>query len=399
MIKKPWLTIIGINTDDINSLSEKAKQSLKKAELIIGAERHLQNFKLLKVDTCVWDMPFKKGLEKLFKHKGKKVVVLFSGNVFWYGAGSIIAENLDRNEWICYQSPSTFSLAAAKVGWAIQDTLCFGLHASPLETLRPYLAPKIKIIVLLKDGESVTSLGKWLTQEGFGKSDLFVMESLGFKNEKIRHTKANVLHFDNIKHPVCLAIIISGNGTVIPYSSGKPDFLFLNDGQITKQPIRALTISAMAPKPFEHLWDIGSGSGSISIEWLLASNTNTASAIEILSKRAEQIKSSAKKFGLDKLSVYNNDINEIIDTLQKPDVIFVGGGLTEQLLLRIWKLISSETRIIINSVTLETTSLLIEAHKKYGGSLHKFELSNITNLGKKRAWSKSYPIVQWVVKK
>ena len=155
----------------------------------------------------------------------------------------------------------------------------------------------------------------------------------------------------------------------------------------------------MAPKPFEHLWDIGSGSGSISIEWLLASNTNTASAIEILSKRADQIKLSAKNFGLDKLSVYNNDINEIIDTLQKPDVIFVGGGLTEQLLLRIWKLINSETRIIINSVTLETTSLLIEAHKKYGGSLHKFELSNITNLGKKRAWSKSYPIVQWVVKK
>ena len=158
-------------------------------------------------------------------------------------------------------------------------------------------------------------------------------------------------------------------------------------------------MSAMAPKPFEHLWDIGSGSGSISIEWLLSSNTNTASAIEILSKRADQIKLSAKKFGLDKLSVYNNDINEILDTLPKPDAIFIGGGLTKDLLLKIWELINPETRIIANSVTLETTSLLIEAHKKYGGSLHKFELSNITNLGKKRAWSKSYPIVQWVVKK
>ena len=399
MIKKPWLTIIGINTDDINSLSEKAKQSIKDAELVMGAERHLKQFQLLKVDTCVWPAPFKKGLEKLFKHKGKKVVVLFSGNVFWYGAGSIITENLNRNEWVCYQSPSTFSLAAAKVGWAIQDTLCFGLHASPIETLRPYLAPQIKMIVLLKDGKSVTNLGEWLSLEGFGKSELFIMESLGFKNEKVRHTRANSLDFDNINHPVCLAIIVSGNGTVIPYSTGKPDNLFQNDGQITKQPIRALSMSAMAPKPFEHLWDIGSGSGSISIEWLLSSNTNTASAIEILSKRANQIKLSAKKFGLDKLSVYNNDINEILDTLPKPDAIFIGGGLTKDLLLKIWELINPETRIIANSVTLETTSLLIEAHKKYGGSLHKFELSNITNLGKKRAWSKSYPIVQWVVKK
>ena len=152
------------------------------------------------------------------------------------------------------------------------------------------------MIVLLKDGKSVTNLGEWLSLEGFGKSELFIMESLGFKNEKVRHTRANSLDFDNINHPVCLAIIVSGNGTVIPYSTGKPDFLFLNDGQITKQPIRALSMSAMAPKPFEHLWDIGSGSGSISIEWLLSSNTNTASAIEILSKRANQIKLSAKKY-------------------------------------------------------------------------------------------------------
>ena len=399
MIKKPWLTIIGVNADDINSLSEKAIQSIKDAEFVMGAKRHLENFEIFKVKTCVWPVPFKKGLEKLFKYRGKKVVVLFSGNVFWYGAGSIIAENLDRNEWVCYQSSSTFSLAAAKVGWAIQDTLCFGLHASPIETLRPYLAPQVKILVLLKDGNCVIDLAKWLSQEQFGQSDLFIMESLGFKKEKIRHTTADFLDFDDLKHPVCVAIIVSGDGEVIPYSSGKPDNLFQNDGQITKQPIRALTISAMAPKPFEHLWDIGSGSGSISIEWLLASNTNTASAIEILSNRAEQIKLTAKKFGLSNLTVYHNDINEIIDILQKPDVIFIGGGLTENLLLKVWKLINPDTRIIVNSVTLETTSILIEAHKKYGGSLHKFELSNITNLGKKRAWSASYPIVQWVVKK
>ena len=399
MNKNPWLTIIGINGDDINTLPQKAIQSIKCAELIMGAKRHLKIIQLISKKTVHWPSPFEEGIQKLLNLRGKKIVVLVSGNAFWYGAGSVLAEKLDLNEWICFQSPSTFSLAASKIGWAIQDTLCFGLHSAPLETIRPYLAPKIKFIILLKDGSKVIELAEWLSLQNFGESDLFIMESLGFKDERLRHTKANKLNFYNIDHPVCVGIIISGDGLVLPLSSGKPDIFFKNDGQMTKQPIRALTMSALAPKPFEHLWDIGSGSGSISIEWLLTHKTNSVSAIECKSSRVKQIKLSANKLGLSNLFVYEGKIQNILNKLKKPDVVFIGGGLTNKLLTDIWETVPKSTRIIINSVTLETTSILIKAQKKYGGSLQKIELSNITKLGNKRTWSKNYPIIQWVVVK
>ena len=399
MKKKPWLTIIGVNGDANDTLPQKAIQSIKYAELVMGAERHIKNITTISNKTFLWPSPFEKGITELLKFRGKKVVVLVSGNPFWFGAGNKIIEKLDNSEWICFQSPSTFSIVASRMGWAIQDTLCFGLHAVPFESICRYLAPNVKMILLLKDGENVLKLAEWLTLKNFGRSDFVVMESLGFKNEKIRRTIASEIDFIDINHPVSVAISILGNGETIPLSSGKPDNLFKNDGQITKQPIRALTMSALAPKPFEHLWDIGSGSGSIAIEWLLSHNTNTASAVEFKSIRVEQIKLNATKLGLNNLIVYEDKIENILEKLSKPDVVFIGGGLTVNLLKDVWNIIPKNTRLVVNSVTLETGSILINAHKKYGGELYKFEVSKVGNLGKNRAWSKSYPIIQWIKSK
>ena len=399
MKKKPWLTIIGVNGDANDTLPQKAIQSIKYAELVMGAERHIKNITTISNKTFLWPSPFEKGIKELLKFRGKKVVVLVSGNPFWFGAGNKIIEKLDNSEWICFQSSSTFSIVASRMGWAIQDTLCFGLHAVPFESICRYLAPNVKMILLLKDGENVLKLAEWLTLKNFGRSDFVVMESLGFKNEKIRRTIASEIDFIDINHPVSVAISILGNGETIPLSSGKPDNLFKNDGQITKQPIRALTMSALAPKPFEHLWDIGSGSGSIAIEWLLSHNTNTASAVEFKSSRVEQIKLNATKLGLNNLIVYEDKIENILEKLSKPDVVFIGGGLTVNLLKDVWNIIPKNTRLVVNSVTLETGSILINAHKKYGGELYKFEVSKVGNLGKNRAWSKSYPIIQWVKSK
>ncbi|MFX5926231.1 cobalamin biosynthesis bifunctional protein CbiET, partial [Acinetobacter baumannii] len=77
-----------------------------------------------------------------------------------------------------------------------------------------------------------------------------------------------------------------------PRASGLPDTLFDHDGQITKRPIRALTLSALAPRPGETLWDIGAGSGSIAIEWLLAHPANRALAVEADAARAERARAN-----------------------------------------------------------------------------------------------------------
>tara|TARA_B100001093_G_C26804561_1_gene1004896 strand:+ start:601 stop:1797 length:1197 start_codon:yes stop_codon:yes gene_type:complete len=396
-MSKPWITIIGINQDDINTLNKSALKALSESEIIFGAERNLQKFLNFKNKCFLWPNPFKNISKVLKKNRGRKIVLLVSGNAFWFGLGTLIASEFKKEEWQCFQAPSSFSLASAEMGWSMENVLFFGLHAKNNETLRPFMAPKIKFIILLKEGKSVESLTNFFTNEGFGDSKFTIFESLGHKLFKKRNTIAKTNNIKNINHPVCVAIETLGDGIVVPKNSGKPDYFFINDGQITKQYIRSITLSALSPMPFEHLWDLGSGSGSISIEWLLSDKTTSATAVEINKKRVGFIKKNCKALGVDRVIILNDDMNQIIRKLKKPDAVFIGGGLNERLFKKIWNLIPVNTRVVVNSVTIETESCINQLCKIYGGKLLKIELSNVRAVGKSHAWSNNFPIVQWKI--
>ncbi len=116
MKKKPWLTIIGVNGDANHTLPQKAIQSIKYAELVMGAERHIKNITTISNKTFLWPSPFEKGIKELLKFRGKKVVVLVSGNPFWFGAGNKIIEKLDNSEWICFSITIHFLYCCFKNG-------------------------------------------------------------------------------------------------------------------------------------------------------------------------------------------------------------------------------------------------------------------------------------------
>lgn len=95
---------------------------------------------------------------------------------------------------------------------------------------------------------------------------------------------------------------------------------------MTKQPVRAMTLSALAPRPFEHLWDIGGGSGSIAIEWLLSDPSLSATTIEQNPARAARITANAAALGVDRLQVVEGVAPAALQGLTRPDCVFVGGG-------------------------------------------------------------------------
>ena len=394
---KPWITIIGINQDDISTLNKLALKALFEAEIIFGAKRHLNLFNNFKKKCKILPVPIKKTFQKLKNNQGKKIVILVSGNAFWFGLGSLISRQFNRDEWQCFQAPSSFSLASAEMGWRMEDVMFFGLHAKKLEVIRASIAPNIKFIILLRDGNSVKKLTNFFTENGFGDSKFTIFESLGYKNFKKKNTVAKNNNFINLKHPLCVAIETRGNGLVIPSNSGIPDLFFANDGQITKQYIRSITLSALSPMPYKHLWDLGSGSGSIAVEWLLSEKTTTVSAVEKNKKRVDFITANCDKFGLDRMSIFTGDIDKVFKKLKKPDVIFIGGGLNEKLFKKIWNFIPKNTRIVVNGVTIETESCITNLFNNFGGSLKKIELSDIKPVGRTNVWSNKYPIVQWKI--
>ena len=180
----------------------------------------------------------------------------------------------------------------------------------------------------------------------------------------------------------------------MPRASGLADDLFRHDGQITKRPIRALALSALAPRVGEKLWDLGAGSGSIAVEWALAGGT--AVAIEPREDRVANIRANAAAFGLaHRIKVVLGNAPVALTDLERPDAVFVGGGLDGSMFDVLWPLLADGTRIVAHSVTLETEALLSELHHRHGGDLMRIEIAHATALGRMRSWEAVRPIVQW----
>ena len=395
-MRDPWLTIVGLGEDGAEGLPPASLAALDAAEVVMGPPRHLALLPDVQARGIAWPVPFADGIPQLLTLRGRRVVVLASGDPFWCGAGTVLAHDLDPGEWRALPGPSCFSLAASRMGWGLESVLCLGLHAAPLSRLRPHLAPGARLVLTLRDGDAVAVLAGVLCEAGFGASRVTVMEALGGPRERITTSRADALH-GNFAHPLCVALEVAGPGAVVPLASGRGDDWFESDGQMTKRPVRALTLSALAPRHGEHLWDIGGGSGRISIEWLLTHPSLSATAIEPRADRADRIRGNATRLGVDRLQVVTGAAPEALEGLEAPDVVFVGGGLDAALFDWLEARLAPGTRLVANAVTLETEALLLAAQGRRGGDLLRVELATAAPLGRRRGWTASRPVVQWSV--
>lgn len=384
----PWLTIVGLGEDGPEGLSAASREALAEAEVIFGGPRHLD---LVGAGARgqLWPVPF--DATPVLAHRGKRVVVLASGDPFWFGAGGSLMAHLSPGEWISHPAPSAFSLVANRLGWRLEECLCLGLHAAPFARLRPVLGRGVRVICTVRDGPAVAEVAGWLRDNGHPGARLAVLERLGGPLERI----TRVLPDDPVGAPVSVAIEATDPG--LPRTSGLPDELFAHDGQITKRAVRALTLSTLAPRAGEVLWDIGAGSGSVGIEWLLAGGARVE-ALEADPLRAERARGNAASFGLShRHRLSEARAPEGLEGLPPPDAVFVGGGASEAVLARLWELMPEGARLVMNAVTIETEALVLDWSARHGGELLKIDLAEPVAIGRKRGWKAALPILQWSV--
>jgi precorrin-6Y C5,15-methyltransferase (decarboxylating) len=388
----PWLTIIGVGEDGLAGLSEASRKALAGAETVFGGERHLALAGIADRGRP-WPVPF--DADVVLDCRGRPTAVLASGDPFWHGAGANLAEKLEACEWIAHSAPSTFSLAAARLGWRLESVVCLGLHAAPFERLVPHLALGARMVCLVRDGKAAGDLAKWLTERGWGASALWTLTALGGPRENVRPHRADSFAAESEDNLVTVALEARGSQG-IPRSSGLMDDLFVHDGQITRQPMRALALSALAPRPGERLWDIGAGSGSISVEWALCGGATMA--IEAREDRAANIRSNAASFGLaHRIAVIVGTAPGVLPGLKTPDAVFIGGGFDAAMFDVIWSRIAPGARLVAHAVTLETETLLVQLNQCHGGELMRVEIAHAGPLGRYRSWEAARPVVQWSV--
>jgi precorrin-6Y C5,15-methyltransferase (decarboxylating) len=395
-----WLSIVGIGEDGVSGLNPVARGLISRAKLVFGGKRHLAlAASLIRGAARPWPSPLERGIEEVLAHRGEDVCVLASGDPFLYGVGSILARHVEARDMLVVPAPSAFSLAAARLGWALPEVTLLSFHGRRLDVARAHLQPGARILALTSDGAGPIALAQLLTQTGFGASRMTVMESLGGPREQIRTTTAS--HFDlesvDALNTVAVEVLAAPGARVIARAPGLPDALFEHDGQITKREIRALTMSALAPRRGELLWDIGAGAGSIAIEWMLCDPSLRAVAVEAQAERAARIGRNAAALGVPGLVVVQAAAPAALTELAPPDAVFVGGGAgTPGVLDKAAAMLRPGGRLVVNAVTLETEALLLGRHGAVGGELLRVAIARAEPIGARSGWRPALPVTQWL---
>lgn len=398
-----WLSIVGIGEDGVDGLGRGARDLISNAEIVFGGLRHLQlAAPLIKGQAKPWPSPFSLAPGEVVGMRGRKVCVLASGDPFFHGVGATLAAHVPADETWVVPAPSAFSLAAARMGWALPETALVSVHGRALDRIRPHLHPGAHILALTSDAGGPAALAKLLTSLGFGASRLTVLEALGGEREHIRSAEAYGFDLSEIAalNTVAIEVAAAPDARILAYTPGLDDDLFEHDGQITKREIRAVTLSSLRPRHGELLWDVGAGSGSIGIEWLLAHPSLRATAIEADAARAARAARNAAAFGVPHLDVIEGRAPQALSGLPQPDAIFVGGGGSADDLLGVCiDALKPGGRLVVNAVTLETETELIARHAALGGRLSRLAVSRADAVGGKTGWRPAMPVTQWTWEK
>ena len=395
------VTVTGIGADGWTGLAPGSQAAIAAADVVVGGPRQLA----LLPDSVPGrriplPSPLLPGLPELIgdaAHAGAGLVVLASGDPMFYGIGSTLVRLLGAERVSVLPHPSSVSLAAAWLGWPLDDVDVVSLVGRPLDLLQPALQPGRRVLALTAETSAAADIRALLGARGFGASPVTVLADLGGPAEAVGpadgqpHSRLAI---------VAIECRLDAEAAPLPRSPGLPDDAFEGDGQITKREIRALALAALAPVPGQLLWDVGAGSGSIGIEWMRTHPASRAIAVEPRADRRDRILRNAAALGAPGLVVVAGAAPEALAGLPQPDAVVIGGGVTvEGVVAACWDALDAGGRLVANAVTIEGELALAGWRGRLGGSLTRIAVERAGPLGGFTTWRPALPVVQWSVRR
>ncbi len=403
------LAIIGMGANGLESLVMPAVRELFAADDIFTSRRLAG---LLPEDLrgkCrFWPRPFAVpfGEIEALRAQGRRVAALLTGNPFFFGAGSLIARRIPARELVVFPSPSSCSLAAARMGWAMQNVQFLSLHGRRAALMQTAIHPGARIFVVGHDGGTPLEAATILSERGFGESPMAVLANMGTPEEARFDMLAREIVASGRRdfppfHILAIRAVAGGNARILPLAPGLPDALFEHDGQLTKQTVRAVTVSALAPWPRARLWDIGAGCGGVCVEWLrLAGPLARAFAVERDARRCAMIRRNADRLGAAGMEIHNGEAPAALADLPAPDAVFIGGSVQDDALFETaFNALRPGGTLVINAVTAGGEATLLRRHETHGGELLRLAVSRAEPLGGLRAMRPALPVTQLRLKK
>jgi precorrin-6B C5,15-methyltransferase / cobalt-precorrin-6B C5,C15-methyltransferase len=388
------ISIIGVAPYGLCSLTPKIRRIVKRADLVFGGSRLLAQFDFVTGEK----IPIENNLPELIsiinqKRSIQKIVVLASGDPDFFGIASYIKEHIGSEEIEIFPNISSMQIAFALIKENWEDAFFYSVHGRGLDKVSEVVSGHSKIGIFTDSVNTPAKIATLLLNNGISGYSAFVCQKVGMNGQKIFRTDiAGLCRLEC--DPLNILILKKEDGKNIPNSYeqfhlGIPDNEFLqrrpNEGLITKQEVRAICLAKMKLNPSSTIWDIGAGSGAISIEASILAWKGNVFAVEKNQEDVDIIKENLRRFNRTNITVIHGQASEKMSELPDPAAVFIGGSggeLPEILKIVVSKLKNSGT-IVINIATLENLAVVQGELKRHGLN---YEIIQV-NLARSRSFS------------
>ena len=395
----PWLHVVGIGEDGMAGLAPAARAVLEAAEVIVGGDRHHRLSEAVTAERLAWPHPFDALIDRLRALRGRRVVVLATGDPLWYSVGARIVRALGPEAVAFHPQLSAFQLAACRMGWSLADCETLTAHGRPVEGVVPFVTPGRRLLILSTGATTPREVARLLVERGYGASPMAAFWAMGGPREGRADAAAAAWEAEVPDLNTLAVECVAGPGAVVHGATGLPDDAFAQDGTMTKAEVRAVTLARLMPMRGALLWDVGTGCGSVAVEWMRAARDARAVGIEPRADRRMLAARNAAALGAPGLALVDGRAPEALAGLAAPDAVFVGGGLTEAVAETCWAALRPFGRLVANAVTLETEARLAALHARLGGDVVRIAVARAEAVGPRRGWRPSMPVTQWSVVK
>lgn len=337
------IAVVGIGLDGKDGLTKDVQEIVQQATFLVGSKRHLSYFpdhpaeklNLVNLTTSIDAI----ALAHLANHS---IVILVSGDPLFFGFGRLLLEHFEPSQLQFYPQFSSIQLAFSRLKIPWQDAQLISVHGRSTDGLVGlFKQGKEKIAVLTDNNNHPGAIARlYLALDLPINYSFYICENLGDRTEKISHfspdeiTKLSNLDSDSFASLNVLVLIREAQQDILKLENlpliGLPDSSFLSFGDrpslITKKEIRLAILGELALQPKQIVWDIGAGTGSVSIEIARLSPSSQIYAVEKTGMGATLITKNSQRFEVDNVNVVNDKAPEILLGLPEPNRIFIGGS-------------------------------------------------------------------------
>ena len=391
------LILAGCGGGDPEGMTVRTMEAIKEADLVIGSKRLLESLKGYIKSKTFEAAGFEKQLEiindLLKKDPDKKIVVLFSGDTGIFSGAETLGKALSDAGFEYETEPgvSSFALMAAAMKRSYRGALLLSAHGREINITQEIMKGR-DIYVLTGGINTPNKLCKQISESVLPSLKACVGTFLGYVNQRLICGTVSELSEMDFEGPAVLFIEAPSKITVS--TPGIPDGEFIRgDVPMTKRMIRAAALSLLKPRETDVCWDLGAGTGSVSVE--LAMFSGKVYAVERKPEAISLIEKNREKFGAWNIKVVPGEIEECIGELEMPDKIFIGGsgGRLQSILERILE-INPKADVVITAVTLDTLNLAVSVLEGCGRDPEVMQIgvSRAEKTGKSRLLKAENPV-------